>query len=298
MSSNLSLPSKPQVSVLTNGGIRTLPPKPLKTELPSPSPTSLAFRSPTLLSPTAASVPRKPQAQQASPMTPTSPWTPPSLPTVPITAPVFTPPTLPQARPAPKMESPMNSSLAQRRNLVKNEQKDQSGAGRHSAFFPPEQRRQPRGQRVARSLTPWRPSPMARLLSPQPSQRRYFELCLNSGVNYFTVAEQEWLCHYIDVQKEDQREIVYRIANQVLPEYRIHALTYKLLSWIHTRDQDYEAMVKLLEQRLHPVDYAAKDEMMDLEELDELMDCQIVLDICKKVVKKSQQTCKAETVQQ
>ncbi|KAI1758841.1 hypothetical protein GGR53DRAFT_528343 [Hypoxylon sp. FL1150] len=112
----------------------------------------------------------------------------------------------------------------------------------------------------------------------------YLELCVRTNKTQFSANEQSMLCGYLDATKEAQRQVVYYLAKKVPWKGRGSALTYKLVSWIHARDGDYALVGQLLSERLsddRDDDDAFADEMMGLDEMDELMDCQIALDACK-----------------
>ncbi|KAI1642514.1 uncharacterized protein F4817DRAFT_320706 [Daldinia loculata] len=112
--------------------------------------------------------------------------------------------------------------------------------------------------------------------------RQLFDLYLDNGVNYLNDEEQELLCRYIDPGKEDQRDLVYRVTEQILWYNRKPSLTYRLANWIYTRDSNHEVIFRLLCERLNLPDPEEGKAMMSLEEVNELMDCQIAVDAYKK----------------
>ncbi|KAI0845089.1 hypothetical protein F5Y00DRAFT_265942 [Daldinia vernicosa] len=115
--------------------------------------------------------------------------------------------------------------------------------------------------------------------------RRLFDLYLDNGVNYLNDEEQELLCSYITPEKEDQRDLVYRLVEQILWYNRLPRLTYRLANWISVRDRNCEVVFRLLNERLNlPDPDEEKRTLMSLEEVDELMDCQIAMDGYKKWV--------------
>lgn len=140
------------------------------------------------------------------------------------------------------------------------------------------------------------PSPPTPVDNRDP-MRRFFDSCLDLGVNVFNAEEQKWLCSYIDKDKADHRELVYRIAKQVLWDNRTHALTYKLVQWIYHNDTNHALVTELLQERLSEMDFEWGD-MMSLEELDELMDCQTVIDTCKKELELQKQELKKQMQQE
>ena len=88
-----------------------------------------------------------------------------------------------------------------------------------------------------------------------------------------------------------QRSLVHRVAKQVLWYNRSHALTYKLVEWVYRHDEGEEGralVAELLDQRLSELDLESEG-MMDLDEVDELMDCQIVVDSCKAQLQQMKQ---------
>ncbi|KAI0114766.1 hypothetical protein F4814DRAFT_448603 [Daldinia grandis] len=118
--------------------------------------------------------------------------------------------------------------------------------------------------------------------------RRLFHFRLDSGVKCFNDKEQRLLCGYIDISKEEQRDLVYRLAEQVPWYNRNPLLTYKLANWVHSRDRNYKVASKLLIERLNILDLGDGKMMMSLEEVNELMDCQITIDAYSKWLKEQE----------
>ncbi|KAI0377129.1 hypothetical protein F5Y04DRAFT_292239 [Hypomontagnella monticulosa] len=140
------------------------------------------------------------------------------------------------------------------------------------------------------------PPPPPLPLDTRDPMRRFFDICLDKGVNIFSSEEQAWLCRYIDTNDASQRSLVHRVAKQVLWYNRSHALTYKLVEWVYRHDEGEEGralVAELLEQRLSEMDFESEG-MMDLDEVDELMDCQIVVDSCKAQLQQMKQEVKEQ----
>ncbi|KAF3065198.1 hypothetical protein GL218_01732 [Daldinia childiae] len=116
--------------------------------------------------------------------------------------------------------------------------------------------------------------------------RRLIELYLDNGVNYLSGEEQALLCKYIDPQREDQRDLVYRLAEQILWYTRTPPFTYRLANWIRDQDRNHEVYFRLFRERLDLPDPEEGNTMMSLAEVGELMDCQIGLDAYKEWQKK------------
>ncbi|KAI1658298.1 hypothetical protein F4813DRAFT_395977 [Daldinia decipiens] len=112
--------------------------------------------------------------------------------------------------------------------------------------------------------------------------RQLFDLYLDNGVNYLSDEEQELLCWYIDPKKKDHRDLVYRLADQILWYNRKPSLTYRLTNWIRSQDRNREVFIRLLRERLNLADPDEGRTIMSLEEVNELMDCQIAVDSYKK----------------
>ncbi|KAK6949912.1 hypothetical protein Daesc_008235 [Daldinia eschscholtzii] len=206
--------------------------------------------------------------------------------------------------PSPQARTPTNGPVAQHRHLRKRDYRmlptgespsDRPPPPRPSGKTPPWRKNRNVGpspfQRPKRPRTPLGQPFMSRTEAILEAKghdpiRRYFDLCLKEGVNCLDAYEQKLLCAYIDPEKEHQRGLVYRLVEQILWWNRSHKLTYKLLNWIQTRDQNTEITIRMLSERLsvpEPEDY---DKTMSLEELDELMNCQIAVDLCKKELQK------------
>ncbi|KAI1378421.1 hypothetical protein F4677DRAFT_443633 [Hypoxylon crocopeplum] len=90
----------------------------------------------------------------------------------------------------------------------------------------------------------------------------YFFACLVRGVNIFSDREQKWLCHYIDPTKEQQRILVYSLANRSLPQCRNNWLTYALAEWIYTRDKDNATISQMMRQDVDFLEYERADFML------------------------------------
>lgn len=121
--------------------------------------------------------------------------------------------------------------------------------------------------------------PPSKLFDPM---EEYAAECMRSNKTNFTDEEQTMLCRYLDVPQETQREFVYYLAKNVSWKSSGSKLTYKLAHWIYTFDNNYALVAQLLVERLDDdSDDPFADEMMGLDEMDELMDCQTALDACK-----------------
>ncbi|KAI1804342.1 hypothetical protein F4811DRAFT_553009 [Daldinia bambusicola] len=207
--------------------------------------------------------------------------------------------------PSPRIQTPTNGPVQQRRHLRKRDRRmlpdrspgDRLPEPRPTGKTPPWRKNRHLGpspfQKPKRPRTPLGQPFMGRTEAilegmGQDPIRRFFDLCLDEGVNFLNAEEQELLCAYIDPQVEHQQALVYRVAEQILWWNRSHALTYKLLNWIQTRDQNNEITVRMLSERLSVPEPKDDDKMMSLEELDELMNCQIALDMCKKELEKKE----------
>ncbi|KAI1465220.1 uncharacterized protein F4812DRAFT_466662 [Daldinia caldariorum] len=205
--------------------------------------------------------------------------------------------------PSPRIQTPTNGPVQQRRHMRKRDRRmlpDKSPGERlpeprPTGKTPPWRKNKHLGpspfQKPKRPRTPLEQPFMTRTEAilegmGQDPIRRFFDLCLDKGVNMLNAEEQQLLSAYIDPQVEHQRTLVYRVAEQVLWWSRSHALTYKLLSWIQTRDQNTEITVRMLSERLSMLEPEDDKKIMSLEELDELMNCQIALDMCKKELQK------------
>ncbi|KAI8961013.1 hypothetical protein F5Y11DRAFT_348882 [Daldinia sp. FL1419] len=123
--------------------------------------------------------------------------------------------------------------------------------------------------------------------NPNPL-RLFFHSWQEKGVNILMDEEQDWICKYIDPEMEDQRDVVYGLARQVLWSNRSPLLTYKLLDWIQTRDNNYKITAKLLSERLNMLDPEGECTMMSLYEVDELMSCQFAFEACKEELKEKE----------
>ncbi|KAI1778008.1 hypothetical protein F4818DRAFT_408717 [Hypoxylon cercidicola] len=74
--------------------------------------------------------------------------------------------------------------------------------------------------------------------------------------------------------------MIYYLADHMPWQNRTHALTYELVFWIYTRDRNHAVVGKMLRERLGHFN-ALDGDAMDLDEVDELMDCQLALDSCR-----------------
>ncbi|KAI4867113.1 hypothetical protein F4820DRAFT_446458 [Hypoxylon rubiginosum] len=115
---------------------------------------------------------------------------------------------------------------------------------------------------------------------PSDPLRDYLNLCQRTHKKEFSPNEQAMLCRYIDATKEVQRDMVYYLVTGVPWRNLGHSLTYKLIFWIYTRDRNYAIVAKMLRARLGDFDPLDHD-LMCLDEIDELIDCQLVIDACR-----------------
>ncbi|KAI1075498.1 hypothetical protein F5B20DRAFT_595094 [Whalleya microplaca] len=120
--------------------------------------------------------------------------------------------------------------------------------------------------------------------SPKPSSNAetFEQVCkkLNRGATFLNIAEQELVMKYIDKDSREQRNLIGRLKRV---QNRCHAITYKMAEWYNTQG-NLKAVEGLLSQRLNTFD-GDEGELMDLDEVDELMDCQIALDSVREKLK-------------
>ncbi|KAI1503316.1 hypothetical protein F5X99DRAFT_407137 [Biscogniauxia marginata] len=113
---------------------------------------------------------------------------------------------------------------------------------------------------------------------PTENKLKEIDAKLLAGAKTLDYDEQMLLWDHIDPESEKFGHTIKHLATQL--SNRIHQLTYKITYWYYIRGN--MAMVdQLLRERLN---YIGEDwgNMMSLDAIDELMDCQIALDLVQE----------------
>ncbi|KAI1636270.1 hypothetical protein F4809DRAFT_641667 [Biscogniauxia mediterranea] len=115
-------------------------------------------------------------------------------------------------------------------------------------------------------------------------QLRQVKRKLRDGARTLEPWEQDLLWRHIDLGRDFLWPTIELLATQVTN--RTPRLTYKVACWFYTRRDDKDTVARLLRERLDNEDDdddgGGAGELMSLDEVDELMDCQILLDQLKK----------------
>ncbi|RYP59425.1 hypothetical protein DL769_008542 [Monosporascus sp. CRB-8-3] len=109
---------------------------------------------------------------------------------------------------------------------------------------------------------------------------RLIDAKLVAGEKTLTPPEQSLLYHLMASMGGTYKVLLGRVATHV--SNRDHRLTFQLALWFY-RQGDYMITRMLLKERLNDME-GAEGDLMDLDEVDELMDCQIALEKLEETI--------------